>query len=379
MRILITNNTLAGRAGSELYVRDIALALQNRGHTPIAYSTKLGDVADELRRATIPVIDDLTRLPFRPDLIHGQHHLDTMTALLSLPGVPAVYFCHGWMPWEEIPPLFPRILRYVAVDNTCLERVIYEQCIPAEKVRVMFNFVDLKRFQPRAPLPPKPQRALYFSNYACEDEGLKIIREACARFQIQLDVIGLTAGNSTSQPEITLPQYDLVFARGRSALEAMAVGAAVIVCDVRHCGPLVSTANFDQLRRLNFGIRTLRTPLSVEHLALQIEQYNSDEAARVSQLVRQQAGLEQTVDQLVQLYEEVIAEFKRQPASDPVAELQAAGAYLQTLSPHLKKVLNGILDQPAPPPAPLAPPAPPAPPQKQKPYLRRVLKALRGR
>lgn len=42
LRILITNNTLANRAGSELYVRDLATALLDGGHTPIAYSTILG-------------------------------------------------------------------------------------------------------------------------------------------------------------------------------------------------------------------------------------------------------------------------------------------------------------------------------------------------
>lgn len=36
MRILLTNNTLGLRAGSELYVRDVALALLSRGHEPIA-------------------------------------------------------------------------------------------------------------------------------------------------------------------------------------------------------------------------------------------------------------------------------------------------------------------------------------------------------
>src|SRR2546430_4332475 len=32
-------------------------------------------------------------------------------------------FCHGWLPWEETPPHFPRILRYVAVDHTCRDRL----------------------------------------------------------------------------------------------------------------------------------------------------------------------------------------------------------------------------------------------------------------
>ena len=122
LRILITNNTLTYRAGTELYVRDVALALIKRGHTPIAYSTELGEVAQDIRAATIPVIDNLDALAAPPDVIHGHHHLETMTALLRFPGVPAVSFCHGWLPWEENPLRFPRILRYVAVDQACRDR-----------------------------------------------------------------------------------------------------------------------------------------------------------------------------------------------------------------------------------------------------------------
>src|SRR5947208_13446093 len=122
MRVLLTNNTLDVRAGTELYVRDVALALLRRGHHPIAYSTRLGAVADVLRAATIPVIDDLDQLAVAPDVIHAQHHLDAMAALLHFPTVPAVYFCHGWIPWEEMPPKFPSLQRYVAVDDLCLER-----------------------------------------------------------------------------------------------------------------------------------------------------------------------------------------------------------------------------------------------------------------
>ena len=99
MRILFTNNTLKWRGGTESYVLDVARRLQALGHMPMAYSPELGVTAEALRTAGIPVVDDLTRLPFQPDIIHGQHHLETMTALLCLPGVPAVYFCHGALPW----------------------------------------------------------------------------------------------------------------------------------------------------------------------------------------------------------------------------------------------------------------------------------------
>lgn len=341
LRILITNNTLADRAGTELYVRDLCLRLQDRGHAPMVYSTSLGTVAAELRKATIPVLDDLARLPFKPDLIHGQHHLDTMTALLSLPGVPAIYFCHGWLPWEEAPPVFPRILRYVAVDRACLDRVLYEARIPEEKTLLLPNFVDLKRFQPRGPLPPKPHRALIFSNRARQNNFVKSIRQACARLQIEVDVIGQSSGNPTDEPEKSLLQYDLVFAKGRAAMEALAVGNAVVVCDSSGCGPLVGTKNFDRLRSLNFGVRTMRLPVTAENVAEQIAHYDAKDAAQVSQLIRAQADLERTTDQLLDLYEEVIGEFKSAPAPDPVAELQAAGAYLQSFSALAKRVLNG--------------------------------------
>src|SRR5438876_1119542 len=157
MRILITNNTLDFRGGSELYVRDLAIALLKRGHMPIAYSTKLGDIAQEIRAATVPVIDNLDALAAPPDVIHGHHHLDTMTALLRFPGVPAISFCHGWLPWEEIPPRFPRILRYIAVDRVCLDRLTLEHGISSAHTQLLLNFVDLKRFKGRSPLPARPQ------------------------------------------------------------------------------------------------------------------------------------------------------------------------------------------------------------------------------
>ena len=126
MRVLLTNNTLNERAGSELYVRDIALALLRLGHQPVAYSTRLGAVAEDLRTATVPVIDDLAQLAVAPDIIHGHHHLDAITAMLRFPHVSAVYFCHGWMPWEEMAPRFPTIQLYVAIDDLCVERL---QCV----------------------------------------------------------------------------------------------------------------------------------------------------------------------------------------------------------------------------------------------------------
>jgi hypothetical protein len=337
LTVLITNNTLANRAGSELYVRDIATALLKRGHTPIAFSTVLGDVARELREATIPVIDSLDALTTPPDIIHGQHHVETMMALLHFPTTPAIFFCHGWIPWEEAPPRFPRIVRYVAVDYTCRDRLVLENGIPEERVKVLLNFVDLERFKPRAPLPSRPERALIFSNNANEQTHVRAVRDACERAGIALDVMGLSSGNASTEPENVIGNYDIVFAKARSALEAMAVGAAVVLCDASGLGPMVTTRELDRLRPLNFGIRTLGESISEDAVAREIGKYDATDAALVSQRIRATAGRDAVIDELLSLYEKVIAEHAAGSRSDWTAESHAAAEYLRWLSPRLKE------------------------------------------
>ncbi|GAB4490411.1 MAG: hypothetical protein OHK006_23230 [Thermodesulfovibrionales bacterium] len=70
---------------------------------------------------------------------------------------------------------------------------------------------------------------LVLSNYAAEDSFLPAVRQACSRAGLSLDVIGLGAGRPVRNPADVLGSYDIVFAIGRSALEAVSVGAAVVV------------------------------------------------------------------------------------------------------------------------------------------------------
>lgn len=335
LRVLITNRVLANRTGTEVYVRDLAAGLLARGHHPIVYSPILGRVAAEIRAATVPVVDDLAAVGAAPDVIHGHHGLETLAALLAFPGVPGIAFCHSWTGWADVPIRFPRVLRYVAVDHTCRDRLTAEHGIPPERVHVVLNFVDLARFPPRPPLPERPRRALVFSNAAGGGGSqLAAVREACAAAGIELDVAGFRSGNLLARPEEVLGEYDLVFAKARAALEAMAVGAAVVLCDFAGAGPMVTTENLDRLRPLNFGIRTLREPATAQVLAREIARYDAADAAEVSRRIRAGAGRDAALDDLLGLYEEVIAEHRARPA-DAVAEERAAAAYLQWLGPRL--------------------------------------------
>jgi hypothetical protein len=345
MRILLTNATLAHRTGSELYAVELALALRTRGHDPVVYSTLLGELARELATTGVPVVDTLEQLA-PPDLIHGQHHAATLTALLHFTGVPGIFVCHGYVPWEEEPLLFPRLLRHVAVDLPTAERLAAAG-VPAERTETILNFVDLARFNRRPPLPRRPLRALVFSNNAHEGTHLPAIRTACAAARIAVDVAGIASGRVAARPEHLLPAYDLIFAKGRAAIEALAVGAAVVLCDAAGCGPMVTSADLARLRPLNFGYRTLDQALSAEALLAQIERYDPDDAARVCSCLRQDAGLDRAIERYLELYERILAEHRRAGAAadDPAAEGRAAAAYLRWLEPFLRERGRALIDR----------------------------------
>jgi Glycosyltransferase Family 4 len=344
LRILITNHFLRGRTGSELYVCELATSLLRLGHTPIVYSPQLGDSARELRNATVPVIDNLDALASAPDVIHGQHHVETMTALLRFPNTPAVFFCHGWLPWEETPPKHPRILRFVAVDDTCRDRLICEHAAPEERVSVILNSVDLNQFLPRAPLPAKPARALVFSNGASESTHVAAVRQACQRTGLALDVIGADSGNLSLRPQDVLGQYDIVFAKARCALESIAAGTAVVLCDKVGAGPMVTTGDMDRLRRLNFGVRALQEEINPEVLEREIARYDAKDAAEVSRRMRANAGREASIDQIVTIYQDVIREFDEMQVRDLDTEARAEAFYLRQLALHYEQHREVLLN-----------------------------------
>ena len=305
-RVLIATTSMSARSGTDLYTRDLALALLRRGWLPIVYASHLGPPAEELRQATIPVTDDIESLASSPDLIQGHHTLEMLTALARYRDVPALYVCHDAFSWHSIPPRSSRIRRWVAVDRHCRDRMMFEHALPEESIDVLTNAVDLARFQRRSTLPPTPRRALVFNNAAVEAGYVVAIRDACARRGISVDVLGELSGRASWNPEELLPEYDLVFARARCALEAAAVGAAVVLCDHRAMGGMLSTTSLDAMRALNFGRRTLQIPVTEQSVAAEIDRYDSVDASAVTDRIRASAAIDVLADQYIALYEQLL-------------------------------------------------------------------------
>lgn len=332
LRILLTIQTLKGRPGGSLYVADLARELLRRGHRPMVYSPENGALGDELRSLTVPVVERLERVSVAPDLIHGNSPVETAAAVFRFPGSPAIYVCHGWDSPDARPPRLRQIMRYIAVDEACEDRLLCHEGIPPELVEVRFNAVDLDRFRPRNPLPSRPRRALVFSHYATEQDAVPVLREACRRAGIALEVAGEGTHSATAAPQYLLGRFDLVFAKARCALEALATGTAVIVCDAGGLAEMVTPENWRGLRRMNFGRRSLQRPVRVELVEQEIARYDAREAARVCAEVRASQGLAGAVEGFLGVYQEAINSFRTLPQPDAATDLAAAAVFVESIA-----------------------------------------------
>ncbi|MBI1237148.1 MAG: glycosyltransferase [Alphaproteobacteria bacterium] len=333
MKILITNHALDRRAGTELYVRDLALALKRNGHQPACYAPVLGAVADDIRALGIPV-SDRPDAGEPPDILHCHHHHAAALACLARPETPAIYICHGVKPWQEAPlARFPNIRRYVAVDRPCREFLV-KQGIPDDRIDLVLNGVDLERFaydRPAQEDPDRQKRALLISNVAGPAD-LQPFRDACRANGMTLEFAGV-AGTVMESPETELPRYGLVFAKARAALEAMASGCAVILADYGKTGVRITTANFGDLRPANFGFSVINDPPDVSALTQSIAEIDWADAALVTVRVREIAGFDAIAGQ----YEKIYEQLDTPPMNEGPDLIDAARNYFERVLPHLQE------------------------------------------
>lgn len=306
MHILITNITLASRTGTETFILDYARGLIARGCRVSVYSPELGPVAEELRAAGVFVSDRWTEFT-TPDLIHGHHNLPTLAALQRFPGVPGLFVCHDMWAWHDQAFVHPRLLRYASISRATRERSIRHGAEPARS-SIIHNFTPLDRFTVRSALPVRPVRALIFSNAASPTAGYgAIVAEACRLEGLAVDFAGEASGHPILRPEEVLGRYDLVFAKGKAAIEAIACGCATIVCDTTGLGPLVTPANIEETRHRNFGFECLKDQHTVEAIRSRIAAYNAVAATETTAWMREDAGLDKALDRWLQLYAELVA------------------------------------------------------------------------
>src|SRR5262245_4639755 len=304
MRVLITNVILAGRTGTEVVTLELARGLTRRQHEVVVFTPMMGASAKVLAAEGIAVTDRLENIPFRPEVIHGHHNVALAPALARFPDVPALFVSHDAVGQHSSPLLSPQVARFFAVDEINRERVQREGGARAGKVDLLPNVVDLDRFRPRGPLPAQPRRALLIAKNSAH---IAAVRTAAGNASMRLDELGTALGRVVDDLDARLAQYDLVFASARGALEALAVGCAVVVVDGRGLAGLATADKIDAWRRDNFGLRLLTRSPDAAALRAEIARYDARDAAAASARIRAVAGLDAQLTRLEGIYQEIVA------------------------------------------------------------------------
>lgn len=332
MKILFTQWGLPDkRGGSELFLIEVAAELARRDHEVAVYAGTVGKIGREFQERTgIPVLGDPRLCPWTPDIIHGQNRIHALKGLMAFPSAPAILYLHGFLPVLEKPFLHPRIHRYVAISQGIAKRWIEGLGIPGEKFEIIPNHIDLGRFQRVRTPSEHPRKALLYSNGRFTEGQISEIRKACEARGITLEMAGSCVRRQITDPENVLPYYDLVFAVGRSALEAIASGCGVIPLVGDMAEEMVLPENMGRLGNQNMSVRVLiHQKLTAEWIISQIDRWNPKDIASVTQWIREETCLSKTVDRLEGIYRSAISESREKPLVDLDREIGAIHVMMQ--------------------------------------------------
>lgn len=309
MKILITNVEMEGYSGTTLYVKELAIGFKKRGIHVEVFTLRIGQIGEELLSLGIRVSTKLTELS-KPDIVHAHNNITVWPVLSLFKNIPVVFWIHNRLSPLDIPPKHKNIIQYMAVDYNCYERYIEEHKFQPKDIKVIYNWVNLTRFSLRKSTNGPIKKALVFSNYAKKNGFLPVLEEACESQGIELDVMGKGMGTERKDPENYLGDYDVVFAKAKAAMEAMACGCAVIVCDFNGLAGFAKPTNFEEFRKLNFGMKLMNRSITVENVVSELKLYQSTDFSLVSRRLREEADMELVIDDIRNLYQSVIEEFK---------------------------------------------------------------------
>lgn len=250
LRLAITNIALDGFAGSELWTLEMATYMHRLGVPTLVYSPHLGKVARKFAPQGFVITDELAVLrAFAPNVLHIHHQAETSAARLAVgPGCRTINMIHGLLPLPEWPG--PDMDVYLAVSLHAKAKAALLGPATWNNIILVPNFFDPIRF---GTSKPYVRSGALIHSSRVTPAYVEQMRTMLGRHGLAVDQIGYGSTVKT-RPEQVLPRYRIVFAAGRSAIEAMASGCRVILWDHGIVGPAITAANFWYALATNFSV-----------------------------------------------------------------------------------------------------------------------------
>lgn len=260
LKVLLGNHNLDYLAGTETWTYTLAAELRRLGHSVVAFSPWLGQIANRLEAIGVRCVSSLVNADV-PNVIICNHHDITMELHHRFPRVPIIATVHGTMHKDsqshELLPEHPvtdfKVDQYFAVSEEIQGLLLKDYSIESLIVR---NFFDLTRFSPsQAPPKATPRTIVRNDNYGTRhDEAHEVIEQVAAHYGADLRLIGANF-EETWEIESVLRKSDVVVGMGRSVLEGFCMGKVALVHGRWGTGGVLNQDTYDLLKQTNFSGR----------------------------------------------------------------------------------------------------------------------------
>ena len=268
MRFVLANRLMNAVGGTESHLVTIGDQLQRLGHEVVVYSPELGPFADHARSRGIDVLDELRELPRECDVVLAQDALVVYDLAERYPRALNVFRVCGDIFDFQSPPQVEGIVDLVVVLSDRYARLWSACGVKAPLLRLRVP-VDIDRLVPVGAIRAKPRRVVMLGNYG---DRIQIVREAWERHGLEVAQIG--GAQQRFDVADALESADIVVAKSRAALDAMACGRAVYVYDMFGGDGWVTPETYPALEADHFAGQATDRVIGVAELERDLAEYD---------------------------------------------------------------------------------------------------------
>ena len=273
MNVALATLGFASPGGSETYVLTVAEQLQRLGHEVTILAGETGPMSDFVADRGLTVTSDLGALPKAPDALVVQDSVLAYRLAELYPDTPQLFRAASDLYDLQLPPAMPGVVSDVVACSERVRRRVRHLAL-AHRIHRLRQPIDTERFMPAGAPSARPRRALLLGNYL-RGRRLETIQTALERRGLTCHRVG-ALGEATCEPEQAIWAADLVVAKGRAALEAMACGKPVLIYDQFGGDGWVTAERYEAMEADNFAGLSAPLVLTGERLDEELADYHPD-------------------------------------------------------------------------------------------------------
>ncbi|MFL5843784.1 MAG: hypothetical protein ACJ762_03755 [Solirubrobacteraceae bacterium] len=284
MRFVLGNRHFIAAGGTEVHLMTLGEQLQRLGHEVVLYAPQLGPFAEHARRRGLDITDALEALPADCDVVFSQDSIAVYPLVERYPEAFSVFRICGDLYDFQLPPQVSGIVDLVVALSDRSERLARACAVQPPVVRLTIP-VDADRLVSLGPLRDRPRRAVLLGNYTTHDALIRAAWEP-----LGIDILRVGGELQSYDVAAAVAEADIVVAKNRAALDAMACERAVYILDMFGGDGWVTPEVYPALEADHFAGQATGRVIDADTLADDLAAYRPGMGAVNRDLVLQHHG-----------------------------------------------------------------------------------------